>query len=63
MVGGMATIAGGVLLLHCLLGGDSDVEKIILQNIYFTASIMSAPRLSLQKISSRNGQGKYQSRA
>ncbi|MAZ72194.1 MAG: Na+ dependent nucleoside transporter [Flavobacteriaceae bacterium] len=44
MVGGMATIAGGVLAAFiAFLGGDSDVEKIIFAKHLLTASIMSAP--------------------
>jgi len=44
MVGGMATIAGGVLAAFVnFLGGDSDVEKIMFTKHLLTASIMSAP--------------------
>ncbi len=44
MVGGMATIAGGVLAAFiAFLGGDSDVEKVIFAKHLLTASIMSAP--------------------
>ena len=44
MVGGMATIAGGVLAAFIsFLGGDSDVEKILFTQHLLTASIMSAP--------------------
>ncbi len=44
MVGGMATIAGGVLAAFiAFLGGDSDVEKIHFAKHLLTASIMSAP--------------------
>jgi CNT family concentrative nucleoside transporter len=44
MVGGMATIAGGVLAAFiAFLGGDSDVEKVIFTKHLLTASIMSAP--------------------
>tara|TARA_B100001146_G_scaffold225196_1_gene247607 strand:+ start:16336 stop:18063 length:1728 start_codon:yes stop_codon:yes gene_type:complete len=44
MVGGMATIAGGVLAAFiAFLGGDSDVEKIMFTKHLLTASIMSAP--------------------
>lgn len=44
MVGGMATIAGGVLAAFiAFLGGDSDAEKIIFAKHLLTASIMSAP--------------------
>lgn len=44
MVGGMATIAGGVLAAFiAFLGGDSDAERIIFAKHLLTASIMSAP--------------------
>lgn len=44
MVGGMATIAGGVLAAFIgFLGGDSDAEKIMFTKHLLTASIMSAP--------------------
>ncbi|OAB75986.1 nucleoside transporter C-terminal domain-containing protein [Cochleicola gelatinilyticus] len=44
MVGGMATIAGGVLAAFiAFLGGESDAEKIIFAKHLLTASIMSAP--------------------
>ncbi len=44
MVGGMATIAGGVLAAFiAFLGGDSDAEKVIFTKHLLTASIMSAP--------------------
>lgn len=44
MVGGMATIAGGVLAAFiAFLGGDSDAEKIIFTKHLLTASVMSAP--------------------
>ncbi len=44
MVGGMATIAGGVLAAFItFLGGDSDAEKVIFTKHLLTASIMSAP--------------------
>ena len=44
MVGGMATIAGGVLAAFItFLGGDSDAEKILFTKHLLTASIMSAP--------------------
>jgi len=44
MVGGMATIAGGVLAAYiAFLGGDSDAEKIVFTKHLLTASIMSAP--------------------
>jgi concentrative nucleoside transporter, CNT family len=44
MVGGMATIAGGVLAAFiAFLGGDSDIEKVYFAKHLLTASIMSAP--------------------
>lgn len=44
MVGGMATIAGGVLAAFItFLGGDSDAEKVIFAKHLLTASVMSAP--------------------
>ena len=44
MVGGMATIAGGVLAAFIeFLGGPSEVEQIIFAKHLLTASIMSAP--------------------
>lgn len=44
MVGGMATIAGGVLAAFiAFLGGDSEIEKIYFAKHLLTASIMSAP--------------------
>lgn len=44
MVGGMATIAGGVLAAFiAFLGGDSDAERIVFTKHLLTASIMSAP--------------------
>ncbi len=44
MVGGMATIAGGVLAAFIgFLGGESDAEKIMFTKHLLTASIMSAP--------------------
>lgn len=44
MVGGMATIAGGVLAAFiAFLGGESDADKIIFAKHLLTASIMSAP--------------------
>jgi CNT family concentrative nucleoside transporter len=44
MVGGMATIAGGVLAAFiAFLGGDSEVEKVLFTKHLLTASIMSAP--------------------
>jgi CNT family concentrative nucleoside transporter len=44
MVGGMATIAGGVLAAFiAFLGGDSSVEQAIFAKHLLTASVMSAP--------------------
>ncbi len=44
MVGGMTTIAGGVLAAYInYLGGESDAEKVIFTKHLLTASIMSAP--------------------
>lgn len=44
MVGGMATIAGGVLAAFItFLGGESDAEKVIFAKHLLTASVMSAP--------------------
>lgn len=44
MVGGMATIAGGVLAAFItFLGGNSDAEKIVFAKHLLTASVMSAP--------------------
>lgn len=44
MVGGMATIAGGVLAAFiAFLGGDSDLERVYFAKHLLTASIMSAP--------------------
>lgn len=44
MVGGMATIAGGVLAAFiAFLGGDSVAEQVIFTKHLLTASIMSAP--------------------
>lgn len=44
MVGGMATIAGGVLAAYIsFLGGESDAQKVIFAKHLLTASIMSAP--------------------
>ena len=44
MVGGMTTIAGGVLAAYiAFLGGESDAEKAIFAKHLLTASIMSAP--------------------
>lgn len=44
MVGGMATIAGGVLAAFiAFLGGDSQAEQVIFAKHLLTASIMSAP--------------------
>jgi CNT family concentrative nucleoside transporter len=44
MIGGMATIAGGVLASYInFLGGDSEASKIEFARHLLTASIMSAP--------------------
>ncbi len=44
MVGGMATIAGGVLAAYiAFLGGDSIEEQVIFAKHLLTASVMSAP--------------------
>lgn len=44
MVGGMATIAGGVLAAFIgFLGGDSEAQQILFTKHLLTASIMSAP--------------------
>ncbi len=44
MVGGMATIAGGVLAAYiAFLGGNSEAEQTIFAKHLLTASIMSAP--------------------
>lgn len=44
MVGGMATIAGGVLASYIgFLGGDDDMAKIYFAKHLLTASLMSAP--------------------
>lgn len=44
MVGGMATIAGGVLAAFiAFLGGDSDAQQVLFAKHLLTASIMSAP--------------------
>lgn len=44
MIGGMATIAGGVFGAYVgILGGDSDAEKALFAKHLLTASIMSAP--------------------
>ncbi|MCB0791004.1 MAG: Na+ dependent nucleoside transporter [Flavobacteriales bacterium] len=44
MVGGMATIAGGVLASYInFLGGDDPVQKILFAKHLLTASLMSAP--------------------
>jgi CNT family concentrative nucleoside transporter len=44
MVGGMATIAGGVLAAFiAFLGGESEAEQVIFAKHLLTASIMSAP--------------------
>ncbi len=44
MIGGMATIAGGVLAAFiAFLGGESEAEQVIFAKHLLTASIMSAP--------------------
>lgn len=44
MVGGMATLAGGVLAAYIsFLGGDSEAQRVIFAKHLLTASIMSAP--------------------
>ncbi len=44
MVGGMATIAGGVLAIYIgLLGGDDPVEQLLFAKHLITASVMAAP--------------------
>ena len=44
MVGGMATLAGGVLAAYIsFLGGDDEAQRIIFAKHLLTASIMSAP--------------------
>lgn len=44
MVGGMATIAGGVLAIYIgLLGGDDPVERLLFAKHLITASVMAAP--------------------
>lgn len=44
MVGGMATIAGGVMAVYItLLGGDSEAERIRWATHLLTASVLSAP--------------------
>jgi len=44
MVGGMATIAGGVLAIYIkFLGGDNPVEQAIFARHLITASVMAAP--------------------
>ena len=44
MIGGMATIAGGVLAAFiAFLGGDSDAQQVLFAKHLLTASIMSAP--------------------
>ena len=44
MVGGMATIAGGVLAIYIgLLGGDDPAERILFAKHLITASVMAAP--------------------
>ena len=44
MVGGMATIAGGVLAIYIgLLGGDDPVGRLLFAKHLITASVMAAP--------------------
>lgn len=44
MVGGMATIAGGVLAIYIgLLGGENPVERLLFAKHLITASVMAAP--------------------
>ncbi len=44
MVGGMATIAGGVLAIYIgLLGGDDPVDRLLFAKHLITASVMAAP--------------------
>ncbi len=44
MVGGMATIAGGVMAVYItLLGGDSEAERVRWATHLLTASVLSAP--------------------
>ena len=44
MVGGMATIAGGVMMAYiALLGGDDPAQKLLFTKHLLTASVMSAP--------------------
>ncbi|MCF8235056.1 MAG: Na+ dependent nucleoside transporter [Bacteroidales bacterium] len=44
MVGGMATIAGGVLAIYIgLLGGDDPAEQLLFAKHLITASVMAAP--------------------
>ncbi len=44
MVGGMATIAGGVLAIYIgFLGGDDPVQKMLFAKHLITASVMAAP--------------------
>lgn len=44
MVGGMATVAGGVLAAYVgFLGGDDPVQKVIFAKHLLTASVMAAP--------------------
>jgi len=44
MVGGMATIAGGVLAIYIgLLGGDDPQERLLFAKHLITASVMAAP--------------------
>lgn len=52
MVGGMATIAGAVMLAYIsILGGSSDAEKILFATHLITASVINAPAgLMISKI-------------
>jgi len=44
MVGGMATIAGAVMIAYIsFLGGDSDAEKVLFATHLITASVINAP--------------------
>ena len=44
MVGGMATIAGGVLAIYIgLLGGENTAERLLFAKHLITASVMAAP--------------------
>jgi len=52
MVGGMATIAGAVMLAYVsFLGGESDAEKVLFATHLITASVINAPAgLMISKI-------------